>query len=102
MFACIRCICFEIRGDNIVTITKKSRNYVAASTVPVTVIRRTIIQADVCLTCGKLIFFKGDLVANDYLEICVIHGVPLFFLFPPFPFDFPDVVGSQKHPFALD
>ena len=43
----------EVRGVNIVTCTQKSRNYVASSTLTVTVVTRTFIPENMCLACRK-------------------------------------------------
>ena len=32
-------------------------------------------------------FFEGALVADNYLEFCTIHGIPIFFTVQPLPFN---------------
>ena len=52
-------IVLDIGGINTVTSTLKSRNSVAVSTVPVTVVPRTLIWSPVCLARRKSHFSKA-------------------------------------------
>ena len=39
-------------------------------------------------------FLKGALVADYFLEFCVIHDIPIFFPVPPLPFNLPNVISG--------
>ena len=48
----------KVGGVNVITYTLKSRNYVAASNVPVIVVPRALVQEPVCFVHRKILILK--------------------------------------------
>ena len=90
---------FYIGGVNVLTITWKSWDSIAASNVSVTMVPRTLIQSSVCLAHWETCFLKAPWLLTIPWSFAVF-SVSRFFI-TPLTFNPPDVIGSLKHPIAI-